>query len=50
MPVLFTTDGSPGHRRLAQWQDIDLLITDSAPPAVLATALELVNVQVMIAP
>ncbi|MDU1694447.1 MAG: AraC family transcriptional regulator, partial [Bradyrhizobium sp.] len=22
MPVLFTTDGSPGHRRLAQWQDI----------------------------
>ncbi|WP_315780371.1 MULTISPECIES: helix-turn-helix domain-containing protein [unclassified Bradyrhizobium] len=22
MPVLFTTDGSPGHRRLALWQDI----------------------------
>ena len=35
--------------QVAQWQDIDLLITDSAPPAVLATALELANVQVMIA-
>ncbi|WP_284416502.1 MULTISPECIES: helix-turn-helix domain-containing protein [unclassified Bradyrhizobium] len=22
MPILFTTDGSPGHRRLALWQDI----------------------------
>ncbi|WP_315752996.1 MULTISPECIES: helix-turn-helix domain-containing protein [unclassified Bradyrhizobium] len=22
MPILFTTDGSPGHRRLARWQDI----------------------------
>lgn len=36
--------------QVSQWQDIDLLITDSAPPAVLATALELANVQVMIAP
>ncbi|AHF76675.1 Transcriptional Regulator, DeoR family [Sodalis praecaptivus] len=35
--------------QVAEWQDIDLLITDSAPPAVLATALELANVQVMIA-
>lgn len=36
--------------QVAQWQDIDMLITDSAPPVVLATALELANVQVMIAP
>ncbi len=35
--------------QVAQWQDIDLLITDSEPPAVLATALELANVKVMIA-
>lgn len=35
---------------VAQLQDIDMLITDSEPPPVLATALDLANVEVVIAP